>query len=601
MAHEFAMSGMTAVLAAGDGPGSMGVDLLWILASAAVVTMVLNRLKVSAIPGYLVTGMVVGPYALGLVSSPESIAGISGLALVLLMFGIGLHLDISGMRGGLISIVLVGVGTTLANAVCIALPLLVIGLDPAMAAVVGMALCMSSTAVVMKILAARRELQKVHGRVIFGTLLIQDLVVIGFLALIPVLADSGGDEARTTMELVGSFALKTAGAAGLILAGKLVLPRVIAEAARGGGEVLLVVSAAAALAAGTATAALGFSAELGAFLAGFMLASTPMRHQLSGQMAPLRDLFMAVFFTTVGMSVDPAILPDMWWAIGMGVLVTLAVKATVIGGVCWLAGLRAPVAGLVGLGLAQAGEFSLVLIQVGERNGIFPPDSRVDDATISVVIVTLIVTPALIKVGETLGTTSLGRFGAPKWIGRKLLAPMDDDVATGAACPTTGGHALVVGYGPVGRAVSDRLDLNGVPLVILELNPRTVQKQRALGRTVLFGDATNEEVLMSAAVDKASAVVITIPDDDAAIRASAAVRRLNPTVYLAVRTNVLSRAMRAREAGADHVVVEEIEAADAMAREVVDAVKARAARAAETAASGTKSDSAEAAKADRPE
>ena len=106
---------------------------------------------------------------------------------------------------------------------------------------------------------------------------------------------------------------------------------------------------------------------------------------------------------------------------------------------------------------------------------------------------------------------------------------------------------------------------------------------------------------MSAAVDKASAVVITIPDDDAAIRASAAVRRLNPTVYLAVRTNVLSRAMRAREAGADHVVVEEIEAAGAMAREVVDAVEARAARAAETAASGTKSDSAEAAKADRPE
>lgn len=595
MAHEAVISAVTtAVLAAGEGPGAMGIDLLWILAAAAVVTMVLNRLKVSAIPGYLVTGMVVGPYALGLVSSPESIAGISSLALVLLMFGIGLHLDISGMRGGLVSIVLVGVGTTLANAVCIALPLLVIGLDPAMAAVVGMALCMSSTAVVMKILAARRELQKVHGRVIFGTLLIQDLVVIGFLALIPLLAGGdGGEEARSAIELVGSFALKTAGAAGLILAGKLVLPRVIAEAARGGGEVLLVVSAAAALAAGTATAALGFSAELGAFLAGFMLASTPMRHQLSGQMAPLRDLFMAVFFTTVGMSVDPAILPDMWWAIGMGVLVTLAVKATVIGGVCWLAGLRAPVAGLVGLGLAQAGEFSLVLIQVGERNGIFPPDSRVDDATIAVVIITLIITPGLLTVGEKLGMTSLGRFGAPKWIGRKLLAPMDDDVTTGAACPTTGGHALVVGYGPVGRAVSDRLDLNGVPLVILELNPRTVQKQRALGRTVLFGDATNEEVLMSAAVDKASAVVITIPDDDAAIRASAAVRRLNPKVYLAVRTNVLSRAMRAREAGADHVVVEEIEAADAMAREVVEAVKTRAARAAELEKSVAKDDGAD--------
>ena len=563
---------------ASSGTGAMGLDLLAVLACAAVVTLVLSRLRISPIPGYLLAGILVGPFVLGLVSSPEAIAGISSLALVLLMFGIGLHLDIAGMRDGLVSIALIGVATTLGNAACIGLGLAALGLPMRECVAVGMALSMSSTAVVMKILAQRREMQKVHGRIAFGILLVQDLVVIGFLALLPFLGDDGEDSvgrARSAMESAGMIALKIAGAAALIVAGKKLLPRLMSEAARGGGEVLLVVSAAVALAAGTATAALGFSAELGAFIAGFMLASTDFRHQLSGQMAPLRDLFMAVFFTTVGMSVDPRILAELWWAIGLGVLVTLAVKGTVIGGVCWLAGARGAVAGMVGLAIAQAGEFSLVLLQVADAEGVFRADSQTKDEAIAVVIVTLVLTPALIAMGDQLGSTRLGVVGAPRWIGRRLLAAMDESEAHGDSCPILSSHALVVGYGPVGRAVADRLDLNGVPLAILELNPRTVQKQRALGRTMIYGDATNEEVLIHAGVERASAVVITVPDDDAAIRASAAVRRLNKTVYLAVRTNVLSRAMRAREAGADHVVVEEIEAADTMAREVVEALKVR--------------------------
>ncbi len=308
-------------LAAGGAPGgTMAIDLLMILACAGLVAVVFGRLGIAVIPGYLVAGALIGPDAIGLVSDADEIKGIASLATVLLMFGIGMHLDASVLRRGAGTILTIGVVSTLATGAIMMLCSRLFALGMSESIVIGMAMSLSSTAVVLRVLQQRRELYTTAGRVSLGVLLVQDLMVIGMLAAVPLL-----DKAPTSIPIaasvdpdgallaLGDAALSVAGVLGVVLVGKLVLPRIMHEASKSSStEVMLVVAVAAALGAAVVTGACGLSAELGAFLAGFLLAGTPFRYQLAGQISPLRDLFMAVFFTTVGLRVDLPELAASW-------------------------------------------------------------------------------------------------------------------------------------------------------------------------------------------------------------------------------------------------------------------------------------------------
>lgn len=584
------------------------LDLVILLAAAAVVAMLLRRASLATIPSFLICGVLIGPSVLGLITSTGNVESISQVAVILLMFTIGLHMDMGEFAGGMGRVLVMGVASTVVSVLAL-LPITSsgeLGVPGGIAAAI--ALSMSSTAVVMRIIAERRETHKSYGRIIFGTLVVQDLLAIGGLALMPVLASwagatppGAGAGAHGHGEAVllpagwpiaARAAVALGGIIALIIVARIVLIRLLAEAARGAGpEVMLVLSAAAALGSALIASGLGFSAELGAFLAGLILASTPFRYQLAGQISPMRDLFMAVFFTAVGMKMDIASLASSWPLIAMALVATLVLKTAAITLTVWLVGATAPVALVCGMSICQAGEFTIVLLSEAAGTGLISGGALA--GLTAVVVLTLILTPTLYDLGHRLAPR-LARVPMAGWSrSAKLreLPPMPADAAVVRAPRADGGavetpapqpllarYVVIAGFGVVGRALADRLEVAGVPFCVVDLNPATVETQRRLGRNAVYGDITNHEVLTSANVEAADAVLLTIPDDEATLRACREIRHVAPDAFIAARTSFLSKAMVAAQQGADHVTIEEVATAEAMARQVMDRLTARAQR-----------------------
>jgi len=538
---------------------SVAVDLLAVMACAGLVPLLLHRLRIALIPGYLIAGVIIGPL-LGVVNEAERIEEMASLAIVLLMFTIGLHLDFRSFRSALGPIVAVGVISTALNTLLIGLAAMAFGLAWQSALVIGMALAMSSTAAVLKLLQQRRELNRPHGRLAFGVLIMQDLAVVAVLAVIPLLA-AAGDSGKGAIS-IDRAVLQLAVVGLLILFGRVVLTRVLAYAVRvGGAELVLVIGAGAALGAAVATAAVGLSGELGAFVAGMILATSPVRHQLSGQLAPLRDLFMALFFTVVGLAVDPATIGGAWWVLLITVPLLMVVKFLVLSFFSWAGGASPAVSVRTGMVLAQSGEFSLVVLMAAGRLEIL--DSRVEALVIATVFVSLLLTPALIAASGHIGFVG-GLSRVAPWVRDAVFVERP-----GAAEGRAPSQVIIAGFGPVGRACAERLDKAGIRFTIIELNSRTVHTQGRLGRSILYGDATNPSVLESAGIEDARALILTILDEQAMLQACRVARHANPDVFIAARAAVLSHALHAKEIGANAVMVDEIAAALAMSDEVV--------------------------------
>jgi len=567
----------TALVAASSAELAIVTDLVVILVTASVVAMAAQRLRLALIPAYLIAGGLAGPKALGLVPEPGALGAISHLAIVLLLFGIGLELHLSVLKHRFLQVTLAGLASCL---LCTAIgwPIaLAFGLSAPVALQVAMALSLSSTAVVLRILSRQRELHHTSGRLALATLVVQDMLVLAMLAALPLLARWAGNDPSDTIllelsrEPAGSWstylldaALRLAGMVLLAIGGRVLLPRILRESTRGQSvEIMMVVGVATALLMALVAEKLGFSLEMGAFLAGFILADTKFRHQLSALIGPLRDIFLAVFFTTVGMKLDPQILVANWSLILVAVVALITLKATAIGTACWSAGATAGIAATVGLSLSQAGEFSLILLDAADGLGMFA--ERTLAVLIAVIVVSLILTPALIGAGRRLGRALSGLPSAPWLRGAELRDPTRgehtlDEIAM---------HIIVAGYGPTGRLVVKKLEQVGMPHTVVELNSSTVQEEKAKGKSILFGDVSSPDVLESAGIAEADALILTIPDENAVLRACAIARQRRPDIYIAARTRMASRAALAREIGATHVTTDENATAEAMADSVM--------------------------------
>lgn len=563
----------------------MAVDILALLSAAALVALLLRPFKSVTIPGYLLAGALIGPHAFRVVQNADQTQAVWQFATVLLMFTIGLHLDLAGVRGGLLPTILTGFVSTAISFALVSAALMAAGLEPPAAMAIGMAVSLSSTAVVLRILEQRRELHRPHGRLAFGVLLVQDLLVLAMMALVPILAAWGrapdvpaGTTPQAFSGLAG-FGVSIGGVVALIVLGRIAFPRLLRVAAWS-GETLLVVSAAMALGAAVATAALGFSPELGAFLAGFLLAATPFRYQLAGQLVPLRDLLMAVFFTALGLSLPLEIILHGWWIVAAGVAILALAKVLGIGLAAWAAGASAPVAAYAAVCMFQAGEFSLVLLVQQTDAGILSPEQSA--YATAVVVVSLMLTPAAMSWGRTLAVVLRSLPPVP-WARASVLREVLMEASPAAATGDTSGAAplpglaIIAGFGPVGRAVADTLERQSVRTTLIELNPRTVEKQHRLGRVIVYGDASNREVLERAGIEHAEAIILTMPDEEAVLRACRLIRLMRPDIFIAARVNALSKGLQAMQLGADHTVVEEMATAEAMAREVVTKLRQRSA------------------------
>jgi len=546
------------------------LDLLVVLACAGVISLLMGRLRIATIPGYLIAGIIIGPSVLGLVGTEGGVNALGHYALIVLMFAIGMHMDLRDFKQGLAKSIGVGTISTLMTGVLVTLIARAAGVVWETSMVVGMAMAMSSTAVVLRMLAGRRELSTTGGRMSLGVLITQDMIVIVFIAIIPLLAEkdaaeapvaSGGTMTDALMGVV--FALLAV--ALMIVLGRVLLPRILREAARrGGAEVMLVVTAATGLGAASVTSSLGLSAELGAFIAGFLLSSTPFRYQLSGQLIPLRDLLMAVFFTAVGLRVDLVTLEPVWWVVPIGIVGLLVIKFLSIGLSAWVMGVTPSLSIRTGTTLAQSGEFSLVILTLADQQGLVGPE--VLAVVVAIVIGSLILTPGLIEYAGAMAHKGNKLPGAP-WGSGAGSGPEEHAHAPGAPL------VIVAGYGPVGRDCAQRVRDTGTRVVVVDMNPHTVRMLQGAGEMSVYGDISNPEVLDHAGIEIASAVVLTIPDHDAMYRALRTIRDRAPRVPVAVRAATLASAALASDLGAQIVVVEELAAATALSERVLEELK----------------------------
>jgi CPA2 family monovalent cation:H+ antiporter-2 len=553
-------------LAASAGGAQQMVALFIILTVAGITALVMGRAGIAAIPAFLIAGAIAGPHAIGLVGSTDELGTISDLAIIMLMFGIGMHIDPAELKGGSIRLVLAGLLAVVSATLAIWPVTMAFGLDWAGGLALAMALSVSSTAVVLRRLMQRRELKKPTGQLSLAILIVQDLAVPIMLIAIGALgrlrAGGDGGEDTNALVVVGLALGSVAGAAGLVVLGRWLLPRLLRQASIvGSDEVMLALGVSIAIGSALFTAWIGFSYELGAFLSGLVLGGTPFRHQVSALMGPARDLFLAVFFTTLGMAVDPAPLADLWFYVLIAGTAMVVIKSLTIGLSSWAVWGTPVVAGSVGLMLSQAGEFSLILMKEASASGLI--DETTSTAGVSIVVVSLILTPLPIWIGKHLKPI-LERAPLPPWRDPRHAVLAHEPEDDGAV------RVVIGGFGPIGRVAADQLERAGIKTTLIELNEKTVRTHAAMGRRIVYGDLSKAEVLESAGVREADALILTTPDEQANLKACGYARSVNPEMCIVVRTSHLGSGLRAKTMGADAIVVEEVAAAEAMEKIVAE-------------------------------
>lgn len=565
---------MLTLLAFADAAHPAMEDLAIVLAVAGLAVIIMGRFGMATIPAFLVAGAVSGPYALGLIHSPDTLATISDLAIILMLFSIGLHLDPHEIRTGSKWMFMAAALSILVSIAALWPLAMLWGLGAAPALAVAMALSLSSTALVTRRLMKQRALRLPAGRLAIIVLVMQDLAVPLMLIVLSLLVHSTVQSTDSTLALpehepagwlamARSAAMSLGGLGVLIVVGRWLLPRMLKSAAAiGGDEVLLTLGLAAAIGFSLLTQLLGFSYELGAFLAGLILGSTPFRLQLGALLSPARDFFLAVFFTTLGMAINPAALADLWLAIILGSLALASIKSVAIAASAWAAGATGPVASTTGLTLAQGGEFSLVLLQAASAAALLTVDQT--SAAVAIVVISLILAPLPI-----LASTRLERLASklprPPW----LRVPPPQSTPTSDSAPHEH-RVIIAGFGPVGQVAAEALEGLDLHITVIELNPATVHTHSALGRNVVFGDVSRTEVLEAAGVPEAHAIIITIPDERAAMRACQHAKELNPKIRVIARFPFLGKGLLAKSMGADEIVVDEVATASVLQRLVVE-------------------------------
>ncbi|MBP6898443.1 MAG: cation:proton antiporter [Burkholderiaceae bacterium] len=534
------------------------LELVLLYLIAAVLGVVGCRmLKLPPMLGYLVVGVIIGPNALALARDSAGVRYLAEFGVVFLMFVIGLEFNLPKLRSmrtlvfglGLSQVLLTILGALLGNAALIAL-FTWLGraweLDWRGAIVLGSAIAMSSTAIVVKLMAERLELESEHGRRVIGVLLFQDLAVVPLLVLIPALGSSGEHMARALL-----LALLKAGVllALLLVGGQRVMRWWLTLVARRKSEELFVLNLLlVTLGLAWLTEHAGLSLALGAFVAGMLVAETEFKHQVETDIRPFHDVLLGLFFITIGMKLDWRPVLDQWALVLLlsvlpvltkGVLVTLLALA-----------FRAPqgVAIRTGLYLAQAGEFGFVLLQLGTDHALLAGSWM--SPVLASMVISMLATPFIILYSNRV----VMKLSANEWLMQSVQLTT---IAKKAI--KTEAHVIIAGYGRSGQNLARLLEPEGIPYMALDLDPDRVRQAAAAGQSVVFGDAARLPSLMAAGLARASAVVISYHDTPSALKILALVREHAPTVPVIVRTIDDSDLERLRAAGATEVVPEAIE------------------------------------------
>lgn len=518
-------------------------DALVILGAAGIVIPAFARLRITPVIGFILVGMIVGPSGLGgltheirwlnylTISNPEAIDPFAELGIILLLFAIGLELSFKRLAAMRTAVFGIGAAELLGGAVLIGGALYAFGQPAHSAVVLGFALAMSSTALVLPIAGTTSPV----GRAALAMLLFEDL------ALVPLLFLFGTAAAGATSGLLDVLWKGTLAIGGLLVIGRLVLPMLFAQAARTKSpELFLAVSLLIVILASLTTGAVGLSPILGALIAGVLIAETEYRSEVEVVTAPFRGLALGIFLITVGMRIDPQQLAAIWPELFLALTLVLLVKALVTGALLRMSGSRVGVAAETGLLMASPSETTLILLGAAAATGVIAQDT----ATFwqAATAVGLTITPLLAK---------LGRLAARQ---------VDADASEAPDHQELKGRTIIFGFGRVGRMVADMLREHDKPYLAVDSDIDNVIASRQAGYTILFGDVARNELVEKLHLGHAAALVLTMDDPVLVARIARRVRGWHPDLAIIARARDTDNAAKLYEAGVTDAVPETLEA-----------------------------------------
>ncbi|HLB28132.1 MAG TPA: cation:proton antiporter [Dehalococcoidales bacterium] len=538
----------------------IGIAIL--LAAALVGGMIAHRLKQPVILGYLIVGVAVGPHVLGLVGDLALVEATATIGVALLMFTLGLEISGHqlkqvgrvGLWGGILQIVLtslLGLGAGM----------FLFGWTLSQSVLFGLIISLSSTAVCLKILMERGEMDSVHGRIMIAMLILQDISVVLMTVVVPLL--NGTLQALPiALGLALGKALLFVGIA--VVSGVYVLPWLMG---RVGGvrsrELFLLTVLVLSLGAALGTQIVGLSAVFGAFLIGLVLHESRFAYQAMAEITPLRDIFATLFFVSLGMLLDPAFMIARWQLVLATVATIVVIKILVVFGIIRLFGYSSRIAFIAGFGLFQIGEFGFILAQAGLNAGVITGEFY------SLILASAILTMLLTPLSIGLASWSYPRFA--KLIGKVTTPVQPNESINGAAPDFIGAPGVVLaGYGRTGRSIAQGLQDAGIPYLVIDIDPERVDEARSSGIPRIYGDACNPAVLSHADLNRARMLVVTYPDPVAVVSTVKCALQINPNLRVVARVHRAREAELLRDMGVTELVNPEYEASMQFLKRVLE-------------------------------
>ncbi|HTI16329.1 MAG TPA: cation:proton antiporter [Trinickia sp.] len=525
------------------------MTLLLLLASVAGVVL-FRFLNLPPMLGYLTVGIIVGPHALGIAPDTAQAQHLAEFGIVFLMFSIGLEFSLAKLRAMKTLVFGLGLSQVIGTIAVAMLVGAILGrwvhISWQGSLALGGALAMSSTAIVSKMLAERLEIETEHGRNIFGVLLFQDLAVVPLLIIIAALGGDSRSLAATltmaTFKIVVALAL-------LLFVGQRFMTRWFNVVARLRSQELFILNVLlVTLSAAYVTDRFGLSLALGAFIAGMLIAETPYRHQVEEDIKPFRDVLLGLFFITTGMLLDPRVLLAHPLIVLAFLIGPMLLKVVMITSLARLFGAMPGVAMRTGLGLAQAGEFGFVLLNLIRDKHLV--DADLLQVILAAMLLSMLLAPLVIQNADRI----VLRLSSAEWLQQSLQMTR---IATQSLRQQA--HVIICGYGRAGQNLARMLEHEGLPYVALDLDPDRVSAAAAAGESVVYGDAGRRESLVAAGIHRAAAVAITYANTPSALRVLHNAHELEPTLPVIVRTVDDADLEKLLAAGATEVIPEIVE------------------------------------------
>jgi monovalent cation:H+ antiporter-2, CPA2 family len=531
------------------------LELTLLYLAAAVIGVVACRmLKLPAMLGYLAVGVIIGPNALAIAQNSSSIRYLAEFGVVFLMFVIGLEFNLSKLRSmrqhvfglGMLQVVLTMLMATAGSlALAYAVPHYW-HMTWQSALALGGALAMSSTAIVVKLMQERLEMESEHGKRVMGVLLFQDLAVVLLLVLVPALAASPEKLASS----LGLAALKATFLIAILLTGGQKIMRwwLTMVARRKSEELFMLNLLLMTLGLAYLTEHAGLSLALGAFIAGMLVSETEYKHQVETDIRPFHDVLLGLFFITIGMLLDWRIVLERWPLVLLLTVLPVVFKLLMITALARILGASSGTALRTGLYLAQAGEFGFVLLTLSQQNQLI--STSMQSPILASMVLSMLATPFIIMYSNRI---------VMKWVSSEWLAQSLQMTQIAKKSISRDKHVIICGYGRCGQNLARMLERENIPYMALDLDPDRVRQAAAAGDSVVFGDAARLQALMAAGLARASAVVITYLDVPSVLKVLAHTRGHAPQVPVIVRTQDDHDLDKLTAAGATEVVPESIE------------------------------------------